>query len=318
LEGALRRLPAGSGGAFVPGFAVGTVGGTSDQAKGIGNCLRNYAGPLKTEFQIQSSNFVITAYAVPDRHQVYDFARQLHGLQLPLGVIAYSVPEDMSLVSVATEMSCGSMAHELVHLLIRQNFPEAPAWLEEGLASEVAIASPTPERLRFGWSWRDTTLHTDWSDRPSVGELLNIPWSKFNASRVSDLRHSEAAQAMAAVFIRYLDTRHKLPQVYFAVRDHHISPDLSSFKSYQAILEETLGTSIDAIDHDFDQWFKREAKANLVEQPAVEMTAGEAPGAAMNAAAPHQVCEISNPAAQEPPKCKPEVPNQQAPAPKKE
>jgi hypothetical protein len=44
------------------------------------------------------------------------------------------------------------MAHELVHLLIRQNLSMSPAWLEEGLASEVALALPTANRFKFAYN----------------------------------------------------------------------------------------------------------------------------------------------------------------------
>ena len=46
-----------------------------------------------------------------------------------------------ALVGIAAPEACGSMAHELVHLTIRSSFPMSPPWLEEGLASAVALAA---------------------------------------------------------------------------------------------------------------------------------------------------------------------------------
>jgi hypothetical protein len=184
---------------------------------------------------------MVTAYSVPDDSAVYEYAQKLHGLNLPIGVIAYSVPDDMSLVSTDRGEVCGSMAHELVHLLIRQSFPGAPAWLEEGLASEVAIATPTPQSLRFGWSWRDQKLQIHDDEIPTVSDLLKMPWSALNAYSESGAWSAEANQAMVAVFIRYLDYRGKLREIYFKARDRHVSADLSGVTSYQAIVEEELG-----------------------------------------------------------------------------
>jgi hypothetical protein len=260
LEGALARLPDGAAGAVAGDIAVATVSGTKTQAQQIGRCLQSYAVPLSAEFQIDSPSWVVTAYSVPGETDVYTFARTLHGLDLPLGVIAYSVPEDMSLVSSAPGGSCGSMAHELVHLLIKKRFPGAPAWLEEGLASEVAIASPTPAGLRFGWSWRDDTLASNMGIRPKLDRLLAASWADFNTTSFMDAQDSAATQAMAAAFIRYLDTKGKLLDVYFEVRDHHVSPDLSTFKSYKTILEEKLNMPVAAIDADFVSWFAAEKK----------------------------------------------------------
>ncbi len=63
-------------------------------------------------------------------------------------------------------------------------------------------------------------------------------------------------QATAAVFIRYLDSKGKLSDVYFAVRDQHFSPDLSRYKSYREIVEEKLGMNIGQVDADFAAWFQ--------------------------------------------------------------
>jgi hypothetical protein len=267
LQSALGRLPPKAQGAEVGGFAVAMVRGTQAEARQIGLCLGSYAVSLNAEFQIESSNYMVTAYAVMSEDDVYRYARELHGLQLPQGVIAYSVSEDMSLVSAASGDQCGSMAHELVHLLIKRRFPGAPAWLEEGLASEVAIAEPIPNGLRLGWSWRDNDLHDYAAERPDVAELLDMPWSTLVANDYGDIRRAEARQAMAAVFIRYLDAKGKLPAIYFSVRDQHVPANLSGFRSYRSILEEKLGMPVDAIDRDFDLWFKAEARAHIVTAP---------------------------------------------------
>jgi hypothetical protein len=263
LHDAMARLSPSARGAADGGFVVVSATGSEAQAKTTTACLARYAQPLKSEFQIHSSRYMVTAYSASYEDAVYKYAEKLHGLKLPFGVLAYSVPDDMSLVSAEFGQYCGSMAHELVHLLIKQNFHGAPAWLEEGLASEVAIATPTPQRFRFGWSWRDDRLLRDEENFPlSVQELLDMPWSALNAYDRSEIRRAEANQAMAAVFIRYLDARGKLPDIYFAVRDRHVNPDLSGFRTYREIVQEKLGMPSDAIEADFTAWFKSEAAAH--------------------------------------------------------
>ena len=302
LRNAIARLPAGAVGAVVGEFAVASTTGTEANAAGIRQCLHSFANPLHAEFQIDSPAYVITAYAVPSNYQVYDYAIRLHGLHLPMGVLAYSVPEDMSIVSPATPTNCGSMAHELVHLLIKRRFPGAPAWLEEGLASAVAVAAPSPTALRLEWSWRDQTLLQDWAARPTVDQLLNDSWSDFSSSSYTTAHKVEAIQAMAPVFIRYLDSKGKLTSIYFSVRDQHVSSDLSGFKSYQATLEDALNMPIAAIDADFQQWFMAEAKRNhAVVPPTSPATSPAKPCVMMKSA----------PMAQQAPVC---APNANAPA----
>ena len=255
LDTALREMPTGWNGDVVQGFAVVTRGADKSSATGIGQCLAEYMPGLRREFDIDAPKYMITVYAADYTTDVYDYARKLHGLELPQGVVAYSVAEDMSLSAVGYARSCGSMAHELVHLLIKQNFPMSPAWLEEGLASEVAVAQPTANGFKFGYSWRDDTLKDHLEMRPSVAELLNLSWDDLNATSIEQIQRAAARQAMAAVFIRYLDAKGKLQEVYFAVRDHHMNLDLTGFSSYQQILEEKLGMNVGAIDRDFAQWF---------------------------------------------------------------
>jgi hypothetical protein len=287
LEKALARLSPTARGAWEEGIAVANLSGSEQEAKLTGDCLKRYADPLKSEFQIESSQYIIIAYSVPNEQAVYEYAGKLHGLRLPIGVLAYSVPDDMSLVSTDSGERCGSMAHELVHLLIKNNFAGAPAWLEEGLASEVAIASPAPQKLRLEWSWRDDTLATREDLMPTVEQLLDMPWSALNAYEWSGARKAEANQAMTAVFIRYLDSKGKLPAVYFAVRDQHVNPDLQ-FKSYRQIVEENLGMPVSAIDVDFKRWFKSEGSTHLSLEAGSPRQGPRYPAA--NAAAPHDNC----------------------------
>jgi hypothetical protein len=292
LQKALTRLSPSAQGAAEEGIAVATLNGSEQGSRLTGDCLKRYAQPLKSEFQIESSRYMITAYSVPHEEDVYEYAGKLHGLRLPIGVLAYSVPDDMSLVSTDSGERCGSMAHELVHLLIKSNFSGAPAWLEEGLASEVAIANPAPQSLRFAWSWRDDSLEMRDDLMPTVAQLLDMPWTALNAYEWSGARQAEANQAMAAVFIRYLDSKGKLPAVYFSVRDQHVSPDLTGFKSYRKIVEENLGMPVSGVDTDFKQWFKSEASTHQSMEVPGQWEGQRYP--ATNAAAPRHNCVITS------------------------
>jgi hypothetical protein len=304
----LARLPSGASGGIVREFAVTSNFGES-RAVGIGKCLQAYTQPLKNQFEIQPSVYMVTVYAADSPKQVYDYARLLHGLQLPDGVVAYSLPDDMSLAGVAELSACGSLAHELVHLLIKENFLASPAWLEEGLASEVAVARPTVDHFNFSWSWRDDTLRENFSYRPRVAELLEEPWSAFSAGGYLEMIEAAAVQATAAAFIRYLDSQGKLSDVYFAVRDQHFSPDLSQYKSYGEIVEAKLSKNLSDIDRDFVEWFRKEGESNR-HVPASQ--SADEPGRT-------SPCNNNNasPMAQQP-LCAPEVMNKQrqSPAPK--
>jgi len=317
LAAGISRMPQGAAGATVNEFAVVSPAGSQADALGVAKCMAAYTPALKNEFHIEPSHYMITVYTANGPQQVYRYASLLHGLDLPQGVVAYSVPEDMSLAGVGFPDACGSLAHELVHLLIKNNLPVSPAWLEEGLASQVAVASPGPNKFTFGWSWRDDTLRENEGVRPKVSELLDTPWTRFSAGSYSQMRQVAATQAMAAVFIRYLDAKGKLLSVYFAVRDQHFSPDLSQYKSYRQIIEEQLGQDIDQVDADFAAWFQAQTPARFGQSHAASSgSAGNAPAGN----APPQPCKYPNSQVQQKAiDCTPQVMNQRAPdpAPKK-
>jgi hypothetical protein len=308
LSQALVRLGLPSTGATVHEFAVTTPGPNQSNAVAIGQCLQAYSPPLKKQFQIEPSTYMVTVYSASSPEQVYRYAHALHGLQLPQGVVAYSVPEDMSLAGVGYPGACGSLAHELVHLLIKKNFPVSPAWLEEGLASQVAVAKPNPNSFQFSWSWRDDTLSQNSGLRPKVAELLDASWDSFNPEGNFDMSRAAALQATAAVFIRYLDSQGKLSDVYFAVRDQHFSPDLSHYKSYREIVEEKLGMNIAQVDADFDKWFQT--------QQSSRPGHAHSPASGNAGNAPPQPCTYPNSAVQQrPTDCTTSIMNQKAPDP---
>lgn len=223
----------------------------------MGNCLRNYEAPLTAEFGIEPPKSLVTVYIPELAERLPVLARRLHGVDLPLGTIAYSVVEDLSIVGSADfHGGCGSLAHELTHLSIRSTFGDSPAWLEEGLASEVAVATPHPTEFGFGESWRDDTLRRYWAERPHVPQLLQLTWADFIASNPSQLNHVAATHAMAAVFVRYLDSQGKLRAIYSNIRDHRFDTKGTQSKTSAEIVQEQLGATALQIDDAFVAWFR--------------------------------------------------------------
>jgi hypothetical protein len=236
-------------GAFVDPFVVTSA--LDMPPEETGRCLVRYRSPLEMQFRMQMPADLITVYVV-DPEELPGYAVRLHGVKLPLETVAYSVFQDLSIVGVSSYMRCGSLGHELVHLAIRQNFGDCPAWLEEGLASEVAVSTPEHSRFVFGRSWRDSALDQHWNLRPSVSELLKRVWPDYAANDESQVERVAALHAMAASFIRYLDAKQRLQPVYFSMRD---SLSLPQTYSDEEILQKELGMSLEQIDADFVRWF---------------------------------------------------------------
>src|SRR5580698_1731883 len=198
---------------------------------------------------------LVMVYALPSIESVSDYGKILHGLQISPGIVAYSIYDDLSIVGVGGEDACGTLAHELTHLMIRNNFGDAPPWLEEGLASEIAVGIPSTAKFQFEKSWRDDMLQREWSLRPSLSDLINASWDIFQAKSNDDLDRSAAANAMAASFVRYLDERGVLGTVYTQIRDAEFNSNLKQQHTPEAILEQAMTKSISGIEQDFTSWF---------------------------------------------------------------
>lgn len=240
-------------------FVVASQYSGPSYARATGECLQRYQAPLEKEFQMGLPKFFVTVYAVEMPQAVPRAAQRLHHVALPPGTVAYSVYDDLSIVGAGGPESCGSLAHELVHLMIRRNFGNCPPWLEEGLASEVAVVrAPRADAFTFTFSksWRDDMLESNWRLRPTVDKLIDLDWTAYTAGSNLELHRVAAVHAMAAAFVRYLDSKGQLTPVYFAVRDQRFNKDLQGFRTYREILEEKLGKPVAAIDKDFVDWFK--------------------------------------------------------------
>jgi hypothetical protein len=288
LAPTLARLGTQAKGTVTDYFIVATDGGGEKLAQGIAKCLDDYRAGLSKEFDMLFPSHRITVYNTQWEDAVYENANRLHGLNLASGTIAYSVYADLSMVGVANAEVCGSLAHELTHLMIRGNFGDAPAWLEEGLASAVALSVPEQGHLSFRPGWRDRVLRSEYGMRPSASELLNLTWADFSPAVYADLYKTAAIQAMASVFVRYLAERKKLDRVYFAFRAQNLMADLDHYRTPQQIMEKELGNSMAEIDQDFAAWF--------IKQPANE----------------EKTCipaANASPMAQQPAPCEPEVKN---------
>jgi hypothetical protein len=239
-------------GGYASGFVIEVQSGTP---AAIGTCLARYRTPLENEFGMKMPDKLITIYAMVGQNQIRRLALKLHGVQMPLATVAYSVAQDLSIVGIGTPEHCGTLAHELTHLAIHQNFGDSPAWLEEGLASEVAVASPVGANFRLMPSWRDAVLRRNWNLRPHVSQLLSLTWGDFTTNSRDTVEKVAATHAMAASFVRYLDARHKLVAVYTGLRGSLASEAPASDK---AVVESAVGQSVDQIDADFVVWFREQ------------------------------------------------------------
>lgn len=111
--------------------------------------------------------------------------------------------------------SIGNLRHELVHPLIGDDFPRAPAWLNEGVAALYGTAKWNGRRFDFlvNYRLRDLQAAIKAGTVPTIAELAT--------STDRDVRGPQAMTfyAMARYVLLFVDRAGKLSELYAALRD---------------------------------------------------------------------------------------------------
>ncbi|MDR1613771.1 MAG: hypothetical protein LBT97_13460 [Planctomycetota bacterium] len=111
----------------------------------------------------------------------------------------------------------GTMVHEMTHALMADDFPEAPIWLAEGLASLYEQCRAEGGTLRGDDNWRLPELKT-----ALAGDALT-PLSRLLAMSPADFRAANESlhYAQARYLCKYLEDLGILAIVYKDFRDNH-------------------------------------------------------------------------------------------------
>ena len=90
----------------------------------------------------------------------------------------YSAEHRALIMNIAT--GGGTLVHEIVHPFMRANFPECPAWFNEGLASLYEQAAEKQGRIRGKINWRYKGLEA------AIKEGRTIPFAQLTALSESE------------------------------------------------------------------------------------------------------------------------------------
>jgi hypothetical protein len=236
-----------------------TNGSSTDDyyAREHARCLDRYAITYKERFGMAYPEEFITIFLTTNDGQMRRLAEGLYGITIPGDVAAVSNSADFTMVANISGVAggfCGTLAHELFHLLVRSNFGDCPAWLEEGLASAYAVSPPN----RFEYSnWRGDILKAHWRTRTALSEVLDVGWpSFFSPEEVTTTPFDRIAvlNATTCYFVMYLDHLGKLNEIYALVKKEDIQDANVTQDDVKTIVVRSLGKSLPSIQVDFDRW----------------------------------------------------------------
>jgi hypothetical protein len=129
----------------------------------------------------------------------------------------------------------GTLTHEMVHPLLEADFPRAPTWLDEGIASLFeAPVLPRPGEIHGAKNWRLPRL------RAALGSQKERDGARLETLfGMSDARFRDADEplhyAMARYACQWLDDHGKLWAFYRAWRDG-VEGDPSGEKAFASVV----------------------------------------------------------------------------------
>jgi Protein of unknown function (DUF1570) len=132
----------------------------------------------------------------------------------------------------------GTLTHEMVHPLVEADFPDAPIWINEGLASLFeAPVLPRAGEIHGGKNWRLPRL------RAALGSSKERPTTRLDTlfGMSDDTFRNDAEDlhyAMARYACQWLDARGKLWAFYRAWRDG-VATDPTGEKAFASALGQT-------------------------------------------------------------------------------
>jgi len=148
----------------------------------------------------------------------------------------YSARHHALVMNIAT--GGGTLVHEIVHPFMRANFPQCPAWFNEGLASLYEQSAEQNGHIRGLVNWRYTGLEKDIQAGKLISfrQLTAMSDNEFYGGPDNPNYSDHYAQARYLCY--YLQEKGLLVKFYREFRDH-ATTDPTGYESLKRVLGVT-------------------------------------------------------------------------------
>jgi hypothetical protein len=218
---------------FVVVGPPGWQGGQFDQSVGL--MRRAMAGDLNGRFGKKPSE-AISVYLFPDARTYETFCTMKYAAPC-IAQYGFYQPGDRYMV-MNIGLGPGTLTHEIVHPLVEADFPGAPTWINEGIASlfEQPLLGK-PGEIHGGKNWRHPRLKralTSPSERDEarLDRLFGMKDDVFRGD------HEDLHYALARYVCQWLDERGKLWPFYQRWRDN-VADDPTGERSFEEVVGMT-------------------------------------------------------------------------------
>lgn len=194
--------------------------------------LRRKAALLEKEFFAKRPDKVLEVWLFRNRKAFLAGAKKFFGDE-PDTPFGYYSPDDGALIMNASGL--GTLSHELVHPYMEANFPDVPAWFNEGLASLYEQPSERDGRIVGLPNWRLPNLKKEIRAKtlPKLATLLATTSDQFYDADYD-------AYAYARYLVYYLQEHGKLQAFYKQFHDD--KKDLTGAAALTGVLGEDLAS----------------------------------------------------------------------------
>ena len=182
------------------------------------------------------------AYLFKDDASYRQHAKKLFG-DVPDTPFGYYTDSHRALVmNIGT--GGGTLVHEMFHALVRPDFPDIPAWTNEGIASLFEQCQITEQGLMGLVNWRLPILQSAirTNDLPALRKIMTMTDAEFYQSRGGHY-------AAARYFMLYLQEKGVLVEFYRRFRDR-FKEDKTGVK----FAEEVLTRKLEEFEPDWRKW----------------------------------------------------------------
>lgn len=222
----------------------GWQGAAFDQSVGL---VKNaMAGYMNGRFGKKPSR-AISVYLFPNGTTYESFCKKQYAAPC-IAHFGFYQPNDRYMVMNAG-LGLGTLTHEIVHPLVEADFPEAPTWINEGIASvfEQPLI-PRPGEIHGGKNWRLPRLRTALGSKTERGSArVDAMFAMSNETFRGD--SEDLNYATARYVCQWLDERGKLWPFYQRWRDT-VATDPTGEKAFR----ETLGLTPTEADDAWRKW----------------------------------------------------------------
>jgi hypothetical protein len=145
----------------------------------------------------------------------------------------------------------GTLTHELVHPIVEADFPKAPDWINEGIASLYeAFALPKAGEIKGAKNFRWPRL-VEALNSKSERALASVPALFAMSDKVFRGKHEGLNYATARYFCMWMDGQKKLWPFYQAWRD-----DFANDPTGEKAFAKVMGKSPTELDAAWAAWVK--------------------------------------------------------------